>query len=58
MKISSSNEAKKYLFLFISLSLIQGYTETSILNATTVVLSNFGLARAYNLLYKEKFNDT
>ena len=50
--VRNNREIQKWLFLYLSLGLVQGFTETSIFSSTLFVLSNFGLARAYQIARK------
>lgn len=52
--IAHNDKAKRYFFMYIALSLIQGFTETTILNSTMFILANLGLAEAYRLIDKSK----
>ena len=51
--IAYNDEARKYFFMYVALSLVQGFTETTSLNITTFILVNLGLAEAYRLIYKD-----
>ena len=51
--IAYNDEARKYLFMYVALSLVQGFTETTSLNATTFILANLGLAEAYRSIYMD-----
>lgn len=50
--VANNDKAKRWFFMYIALSLIQGFTETAIFGAPTIILANLGLAEAYRLTKK------
>lgn len=51
--IAHNDEAKRCFFMYMALSLVQGFTEMTVLNASMVILANLGLAEAYRLIYQK-----